>query len=91
MNDTPTLPTPPEEDESPLILQPLVPQSDGLNHTTVFIAGGVLVVALFGGMYLALSQRSVPRPTEPQQERPTLAGVTPPLEHYIKIPTSFAG
>ena len=58
MSTTPTFSTPPTDDESPLLLQPLVPQTDGLNRTTVLVAGGVLLLGLFGGMYLALSQRA---------------------------------
>jgi type IV secretion system protein VirB10 len=54
---------------------------------------GLLLVALFAVMYYALQRRSTAlvTPARPVAEAPSMAGTTPPLEHYIKIPTSFAG
>src|SRR2546426_1763679 len=82
-----------DTDDGPLLLQPLVPTTDGLNRTVVLGAVGLLLVGVFGAAYYALQQRNTTAqpPPHPATETTSMAGVNPPLESFIKVPTTFAG
>jgi type IV secretion system protein VirB10 len=92
MSTLPPTATHPPDDDGSLLLTPELPPTDVLSRPMVLGGVGLLVVALFAVMYYALQQRStaLETPTRPVAEAPSMAGTTPPLENYIKIPTSFA-